>query len=121
MPETRECTCHGLHLQEYFDSHSSRDWTVISLHYDATNSESAKSVKSSRIRRHLIDTLSPNSKVRRGSTNAQTPLFPPSRRTTNRALFATALRGLVLRAVHYMNRAIELDLTEDWCQVCWLH
>ncbi|KAH9918448.1 uncharacterized protein B0H18DRAFT_1106941 [Fomitopsis serialis] len=117
MPEIQECYCSGLQLQDFYEANSEADWHVLALYCDATTDE--PKAPGSRHERGLVDKLTTSSKVQRGNTSHQTPLWPPFLADHARPA-GFQMQDLVLTKVLYTSRSIVLNFGRCWFQLQYL-
>lgn len=101
MPEFRECLAHFLFLFWLFHNLKS-NWALLGLWADLTKEEAAHINGGYN---GLVQHLNQASTFKRGQTNHQTPLYPPSLRDSR----DIALQNLTLKDISYTPRAIILD------------
>ncbi|KAF8179456.1 hypothetical protein BJ912DRAFT_929655 [Pholiota molesta] len=103
MPEFRECLAHFLLLFWFFHHrYSVANWTLLGLWADLTQAEVGRTGKG---KDGIVQQLNPTSTFKRGGTNRQTPLYPPTLRDSG----DLALQNLVLGEIGHTPRAIILD------------
>jgi hypothetical protein len=103
MPEFRECLAHFLLLFWLFHHrYCEANWTLLGLWADLTQAEVGRTGKG---KDGIVQQLNPTSTFKRGGTNRQTPLYPPTLRDSG----DLALQNLVLGEIGHTPRAIILD------------
>ena len=115
MPELRECVAHYL-LLLWFLQHCADigiELHLIGLWSDATQKEPE-------FKKHngMVYRLDAKSKVKRGTNNAQTSLWPEMWKESKKVPHPPSITALKLAKVTYTNRAIILHLGALVFQVC---
>ncbi len=116
MPELRECIAHYLILLWFLHDCAVNgiELYLIGLWADATHKEP-------QFKKHngMVYRLDAKSKVKRGTNNAQTSLWPDMWKESKKIPHPPSITTLKLAKVTYTNRAIILHLGALVFQVCF--